>query len=49
VLLALLAVAGAPAVALAAMPMHACDDACLTSARGAYRQCTSSATGAFQD
>jgi hypothetical protein len=49
VLLALLAIAGAPAVVRAAMPMHACHDACLTSARGAYRQCTSSAMGAFQD
>jgi hypothetical protein len=29
--------------------MLACHDACLTAARGDYRQCTSSATGAFQD
>ena len=48
-MLALLVVAGGPAVARAAMQMPACHDACLTSARGAYRQCTSSATGAFQD
>src|SRR5262249_54762759 len=29
--------------------MLACHDACLTSARGAYRPCTSGATGAFQE
>ncbi len=49
-LLAGLAVAAAPAVARAAMPMmRACDDPCLAAARDAHRQCTSSATGAFQD
>src|SRR5262249_22779583 len=47
VALAMLAVAAAPAVGRTAM--LACHDACLTSARYAYRQCTSSATGAFQD
>jgi hypothetical protein len=47
VVLAVFAVAAAPAVGRA--KMLACHDACLTSARGAYRQCTSSATGAFQD
>jgi hypothetical protein len=49
-LLAGFAVAAAPAVARAAMPMmRACDDPCLAAARDSYRQCTSSATGAFQD
>jgi len=47
VVLVVFAVAAAPAVGQAAM--LACHDACLTSARGAYRQCTSSATGGFQD
>ena len=47
-LLALWAVCAA-AAAHGALPMIACHDPCLGAARGAYRQCNSSASGAFQD